>query len=81
MSGACACGCKSVALTDEQKQILEALAKIQDPCGTKEVVAATGLDAKVISARITAMKKTGLVGSPVRCKYAITEEGRSALKC
>jgi len=77
----CACGCKTEALSEEQKQILEALAKMENPCGTKDVVAATGLESKAVSSRITEMKKKGLVGSPVRCKYAITEEGRSALKC
>ena len=80
MSG-CACGCKGEALTDEQKKILEALANITDPCGTKEVVAATGLDSKLVTNRITAMTKKGLIGTPVRCKHAITDEGRAALKC
>jgi predicted transcriptional regulator len=77
----CACGCKGGALTDEQKKILEALANMIDPCGTKEVVAATGLDNKLVTNRITEMKKQGLIGTPVRCKHAITQEGRAALKC
>lgn len=74
----CACGAKS--LTGEQKQILEAINKTEDPCGSKDIAAATGLESKAISCRITALKKQGLVESPVRCKYTITEEGRSALK-
>lgn len=78
MSCACACGAKT--LTDEQKQILEAMAGSQAPCGSKEIAAATGLDSKAISCQITAMKKKGLVDSPVRCKYGITEDGKAALK-
>lgn len=74
----CACGAKS--LTDEQKQILAAMEASQEPCGSKDIAAATGLEAKSISCKITAMKKKGLVESPVRCKYTITNEGRSALK-
>lgn len=81
----CACACKSQTksqtLTDEQKQILEAMANIQAPCGAKEIAEATGIDAKAVSSRITDMKKQGLVDSPVRCKYGITAEGRSAIKC
>lgn len=73
----CACGAKP--LTDEQKQILEAMVNSQEPCGSKDIAAATGLETKAISCRITALKKKGLVESPVRCKYTITDDGRSAL--
>jgi predicted transcriptional regulator len=74
------CGCGVSALSEEQKQILEAMADRPEPCGAKDIAAATGLEAKAISCRITAMKKKGLIDSPVRCKYAITDDGRFALK-
>lgn len=80
MSCACACGCGAKVLTDEQKQILEAMAKSEKPCGSKDIAAATSIDAKAVSNQITDLKKKGLIDSPVRCKYAITENGRSALK-
>ena len=73
------CGCATQSLTEEQKQILQAMADSQEPCGSKEIAAATGLEGKAISCRITALKKKGLVESPVRCRYAITDQGRSAL--
>jgi predicted transcriptional regulator len=57
------------------------LAKSGGPCGNKDIAAATGLDKKVVSTQITALKKKGLVDSPARCKYGITEEGQTALKC
>lgn len=63
----------------ETKQILEALAKCETPCGNKDIAEATGIDKKVISKEITALKKKGLVNSPVRCKYGITDEGRSSI--
>ncbi len=66
-------------LSAEQKQILEALAKADKPCGNKDLVEATGLDKKVVSSKITAMKKSGLVDSPVRCKYGVTEDGKKAI--
>lgn len=72
-------GCKSTGLTDEQRSILDALVKIDGPCGTKDIVAESGLESKVVSSRITALKKKGFVGNPARCKYGITDEGKAAL--
>ncbi|MBU0962249.1 MAG: transcriptional repressor [Proteobacteria bacterium] len=74
------CGCKKDSLTDEQKQVLEAMAKCDGPCASKDIASATGLEAKEVSCRITALKKKGYVDSPVRCKYAITSEGKTAIK-
>lgn len=80
MSG-CGCGCagKSVGPADESKKILQALAGCSGPCGSKEIADATGLDKKVVSDQIAALKKQGLVDSPVRCKYGITAEGKASL--
>lgn len=76
---ACGCAGNELKLTDEQKQVLEAIAKSAQPCGSKDISAVTGLEPKAVSCRVTALKKKGLVNSPVRCKYAVTEEGRTAL--
>ncbi len=73
------CGCGSKGLTDEQKQVLEALKKCDKPCGAKDIAEATGLEKKVVSNKITGLKKKGLVDSPVRCKYGITGDGVNAL--
>ena len=66
-------------LTPEQKQILEALASADKPYGNKDLVEATGLDRKVISSKVAAMKKAGLVDSPARCKYGVTGAGKKAI--
>jgi len=66
-------------LSSEQKQILQALADADKPFGNKDIVEATGLDKKMVSTKVSAMKKAGLVDSPVRCKYGVTEDGRKAL--
>ncbi len=71
----------SKELSSEDKQVLEALVKSGGPCGNKDIVEATGLDKKIVSKQVTALKKKGLVDSPARCKYGITEEGQTALKC
>jgi len=78
--GKMGCGCVEKKLTDEQKKILQAMADCDGPCAAKDVAAATGLDAKVVSSRITDLKKKGYVDSPVRCKCGITAEGRAAMK-
>lgn len=83
MSG-CGCGCgagkaEKMAAADSSKTILQALAKCGGPCGSKELIEATGLDKKVVTDEIAALKKKGLVDSPVRCKYGITEAGKAAL--
>lgn len=70
---------KTNTLSDTQRQVLEALANSSEACGSKELAAATGLEAKQISCQITALKNKGYVDSPVRCKYEITEQGKSAL--
>ena len=80
MKCASGCACSTNSLSDEQKQILLAMEKCGGPCGTKEIAAATGLDAKVLTARIADLKKQGLADSPVRCKHGITAEGLKVLK-
>ncbi|MDA3972017.1 MAG: MarR family winged helix-turn-helix transcriptional regulator [Desulfobulbaceae bacterium] len=73
----CGCGCNK-GLTDEQKKILAAMAGQTGPSGCKDIAAATGLESKSVSCKLTALKKKGYISSPVRCKYEITEEGRAA---
>jgi Fe2+ or Zn2+ uptake regulation protein/predicted transcriptional regulator len=71
--------CKSGGLSDRQREVLEALAKCKEACGSKDIAAATSLEPKQISCQITALKKKGYVDSPARCKYEITQDGRKAL--
>ena len=70
---------EAAPLSEAQRLVLDALARSQAPCGSKELAAATGLEAKQISCQITALKNKGYVASPVRCKYSITDEGKNAL--
>ncbi len=73
------CACGSKGLNDEQKQVLEALKNCEKPAGAKDIAEVTGLDKKVVSNKISGLKKQGLVDSPVRCKYGITGDGVNAL--
>lgn len=72
-------GCNPKELSDKQREVLEALAKSTEPCGSKDIAGATSLEPKQISCQVTALKKKGYVASPVRCKYEITPEGKEAL--
>jgi predicted transcriptional regulator len=72
-------GIKDKPLAAEQLTILKAMADVSGPCGSKDIAAATGLETKVMSSRITALKKKGLVASPVRCKYTVTDEGKAVI--
>ena len=76
---ACKSKCGSKGLSEKQREVLEALAKCKDACGSKDIAAATTLEPKQVSCQITALKKKGYVDSPARCKYTITDEGKSAL--
>jgi Mn-dependent DtxR family transcriptional regulator len=73
------CGCKKQGLTDEQKNILQAMADNKEPCAAKAVAETVGMEGKTVSCRITALKKKGYVESPVRCKWQITDAGREIL--
>ena len=71
--------CQTTTLNETQRQVLEALAHSPEACGSKELAAATGLEAKQVSCQITALKNKGYVSSPARCKYEITEQGKGML--
>ncbi|MHB8809195.1 MAG: transcriptional repressor [Desulfobulbaceae bacterium] len=71
--------CKPETLSACERQVLQALARSGDACGNKEIAAAVGLDTKEVGSQLTALKKKGFVDSPVRCKYAITQEGKKAI--
>jgi len=75
---ACRCSCKS-KITDEQKKILTAMAGMETPCGCKDVSTATGIDDKSVGSHLKTLKTNGYVDNPVRCKYAITAEGKAVI--
>ncbi|MFZ5585083.1 MAG: MarR family transcriptional regulator [Thermodesulfobacteriota bacterium] len=71
---------KDPALLQEAgRKVLKALAASPAPQAPKQIAAAAGLDDKLAGDAIKALKTEGLIDSPVRCKYAITETGRGRL--
>ncbi len=68
-----------VKLTEEQEKILKTMAAQEGPVTGREVSEATGIAAKSVSCRIQSLRKKGLVGSPARCRYEITDAGKAAV--
>lgn len=72
--------CKTSGMSDNNRKILDALASGDGPWSNKEVAEMAGLEAKQVSCAMGSLKKQGLVDSPVRCKYVITEAGKGQLE-
>jgi predicted transcriptional regulator len=71
---------KATSTDADVKKILKTMAADSGPWANKQVAEKAGLDAKVVSGLMGKLKKQGLVDSPVRCKYAITDAGKAELK-
>ncbi|MDY4162389.1 MAG: HTH domain-containing protein [Sutterella sp.] len=54
---------------EEKAVILEAMRKAGEPLNAGKIAELTGLDRKVVDKAMAAMKKTGDIVSPVRCKW------------
>lgn len=54
---------------EEKEVILEAMRKAGEPLNAGKIAELTGLDRKVVDKAMAAMKKTGEIVSPVRCKW------------
>jgi biotin operon repressor len=51
------------------EQVLQAMKDAGKPVGGGEVAEMTGLDRKVVDKAMDALKKSGSIESPVRCKW------------
>ena len=54
---------------EDKDVILEATRKAGEPLNAGKVAELTGLDRKAVDKAFAAMKKTGEIVSPVRCKW------------
>ena len=54
---------------EEKEVILEAMRKAGEPLNAGKIAELTGLDREVVDKAMAAMKKTGEIVSPVRCKW------------
>jgi len=61
---------------DMNKAILKALAELNKPSRAKEIAEKIGVPASKVSCRLAPLRKKGLLDSPEKGLYVITEEGR-----
>ncbi|MCD4807097.1 MAG: helix-turn-helix domain-containing protein [Methanococcoides sp.] len=60
------------ALDTNEETILKVLEDSEEPLRPGDVAEATGIDSKMVSKSLASLKKKGLVCSPKRCYYDIT---------
>ncbi len=72
------CG-KTKELSAEHQKILSAMAAKAEPCGCKDIASDCDMESKSVSCKLKTLKSRGYIDSPARCKYAITEAGKTAL--
>ena len=58
----------------ERDVILDAMKQAGTPLAAGKVAELTGLDRKVVDKEFAAMKKDGIIVSPVRCKWEPAEK-------
>lgn len=63
----------------EEKKVLTAFNSIGGNTTPKAVAEVSGLDSKIVTKAIKSLKENGLIDSPVRCRYCITEAGKNNL--
>ncbi len=66
-------------LTDEQRKILDALTKMAEPGGCKVIGEAADIPWRTVMGQLRGLKKEGLVDTPVKGKYVITEKGKKSI--
>lgn len=69
-------GEKAKDLDTEAKKVLKAMKAVAEAAAPKQIAEAAGMDGKKVSEIIQSLKAHGLVESPVRCKWALTEAGK-----
>lgn len=69
---------KSGVSADATK-VLKTLSASDTPLANKQIASASGLESKTVSDVVKALKTQGLIESPARCKYAVTDQGRKAI--
>lgn len=67
---------KAKSLDIEAKKVLKAMKAAAGAAAPKQIAEASGIDSKKVSEIIQSLKAQGLVESPARCKWALTEAGK-----
>lgn len=66
-------------LTQEQKDILKALNALNEPSGCKAIGEKADMPWRSVMGKMRGLSKVGLVESPEKGKYVITEKGKNII--
>ncbi|WP_456369492.1 ArsR family transcriptional regulator [Geoglobus sp.] len=65
---------------DMNRAILRALAELGRPAKSKEIAEKMGVPTSKVSCRLAPLRKKGLIASPEKGLYVITEEGKKLVE-
>ncbi len=65
---------------DMNRAILRALADLGRPAKSKEIAEKIGVPTSKVSCRLAPLRKKGLIDSPEKGLYVITEEGKKLVE-
>lgn len=65
---------------DMNRAILKALAELGRPAKSKEIAEKIGVPTSKVSCRLAPLRKKGLIDSPEKGLYVITEEGKKLIE-
>jgi len=71
---------RSSGLDEIDLAILRALKELGRPASCKEIGEHAGIDARRVAAKMRKLKRLGLVESPEKARYVITEQGLKVLE-
>ena len=66
-------------LNEDQRSILKALHKLAEPSGCKAIGEASDLNWRSVMGKMRGLSSMGLVESPEKGKYVISEKGKEAI--
>ena len=66
-------------LTQEQEEILKALDALNEPSGCKAIGEKADMPWRSVMGKMRGLSKEGLVESPEKGKYVITEKGKNII--
>jgi DNA-binding transcriptional ArsR family regulator len=67
-------------LTEEQRNILEALSNLKEPAGCKMIGEKADMPWRTVMGKMRSLKSEGLVEIPEEGKYVISSKGRAAIE-
>ena len=65
---------------ETETAILKALQELDKPSGCGDIGKQTGISWRIVMGKLRGLKKDGLVESPIKGKYVVTERGKGLVE-